>query len=88
MDENLRERITANDVVAYKREVLEQSVLIAPKEAARILSCSENTVYGLVRNGDLHGYNKKRGTRGLRLLAADLQRYVRSIRIDPEDWRE
>jgi hypothetical protein len=84
----LNQRITHSELEAFKRDVLEKSVLVAPAEAARILSCSERKVYDLVRGGDLHGYNKKRGTAGLRLLARELQDYVQSIKIDKNAWLE
>lgn len=83
-----QERITRQDVENYKREILEASVLVAPAEAARILACSERTVHSLVRDGELHGYARKRGERGMRLLASELRDYVRSIRIEKESWRE
>lgn len=82
------ERITRQDVELFKREVLESSVLVRPKEAANILSCSERTVYDLVRGGYLHGYNRSKGTAGLRILARELQDYVQSIKIDKSSWHE
>jgi len=84
----VQERITRGDVENYKRSVLESSLLVAPPEAARILACSERKVYDLVRGGRLHGYSQIRGTRGLRILASELQDYVQSIRIAADDWRE
>ena len=35
----MTERITQSDVVAYKREIMDQTVLVAAPEAASILSC-------------------------------------------------
>ena len=84
----MTERITRSDVVAYKREILEQTVLVAPREAAQMLSCSERTVYRLVREGEIHAYCRTRGSRGLRILASELREYVASIKIDKEMWRE
>jgi excisionase family DNA binding protein len=84
----MNERITRSDITTYKREILEQTVLVAPSEAAMILSCSERTVHRLVREGEVHGYGRNVGGRGLRLLASELREYVRSIRIDREVWRE
>ncbi len=84
----MTERITRSDVVAYKREILEQAVLVAPREAAQMLSCSERTVYRLVREGEIHAYCRTRGSRGLRILASELREYVASIKIDKERWRE
>ena len=84
----MTERITRSDVVAYKREILEQTVLVAPREAAQMLSCSERTVYRLVCEGEVHGYGRNVGSKGLRLLASELREYVRSIKIDRDVWRE
>ena len=84
----MTERITRSDVIAYKREILEQTVLVAPREAAQMLSCSERTVYRLVREGEIHAYCRTRGSRGLRILASELREYVASIKIDKERWRE
>lgn len=84
----MNERITRSDVTSYKREILEQTVLVAPSEAAMILSCSERTVHRLVREGEVHGYGRNIGGRGLRLLASELREYVRSIRVDPDVWRK
>ena len=84
----MTERITRSDVVAYKRGILEQTVLVAPREAAQMLSCSERTVYRLVREGEIHAYCRTRGSRGLRILASELREYVASIKIDKEMWRE
>ena len=83
-----REKITRLEVEAYKREVLEQSVLVSPQEVSRILSCSDKTVYRLVRSGKLTGYGDNRGSKGLRILAAELCEYVKSIKIDADEWRE
>lgn len=80
------ERITAQDVAEYKREILDQTVLVAAPEAARILSCSERTVRRLVQEGRIHAYNHPR--RNLRLLASELRDYVHSLKIDREKWRE
>lgn len=82
------ERITRQDVLAYKREILEQTVLVAPAEAATMLSCSERTVHRMVRDGEVHAYGRNKGSRGLRLLASELREYVRSIKIDKDFWRE
>ena len=83
-----REKITRLEVEVYKREVLERSMLMSPQEASRILSCSESTIYRLVKSGRLHGYAENRGTKGLRILAAALCEYVQSIKIDHDAWRE
>jgi excisionase family DNA binding protein len=90
MDELIlpRERITRKEIDGYKREVLEQSVLLAPQDVSKILSCSDSTVYRLVRSGRLTGYGENRGTKGLRILAAELRDYVKSLKINADEWRE
>ena len=80
------ERITRQDLLDYKREILDQTVLVAAPEAASMLACSERTIHRLVREGDLHAY-ALRG-RGLRLLASELRDYVRGLKVDRERWRE
>lgn len=84
----MSERITKQDVLNYKREILEMTVLVAPAEAAMILACSERTVHRLVRDGEVHAYGRSIGSRGLRLLASELRDYVSSIKIDKDVWRE
>lgn len=88
MSETPRQRITAEDIEAYKREILEQSVLVTGADAARVLACSTSKVYGLARGGKLRAYNERPGVKGLRFLAAELRDYVRSIEIDRDKWRE
>lgn len=83
-----KERITKQDVMQYKQEILEQTVLVAAPEAAMMLSCSERTVHRLVRDGEIHAYNRNRCAKGLRLLASELREYVRSIKIEKDFWRE
>ena len=83
----MTERITQSDVVAYKREIMDQTVLVAAPEAASILSCSERTIFRMVREGDIHAYGQ-RGMKGIRFLASELREYVASIKIDRDDWRE
>lgn len=83
-----RERITRLEVEVYKREVLEHSVLVSPQEVSRILSCSDRKVYELVKSGKLTGYGENRGTKGLRILAAELREYVQGLKIDADAWRE
>lgn len=84
----MNERITRHDVLAYKQEFLDHTVLVAPAEAAQILACSERTVHRMVREGVVHAYGRTQGSRGLRLLASELREYVRSIKIDKDVWRE
>lgn len=82
------ERITRQEVLDYKRQILEQSVLVAAPEAATILCCSERTVMRLVKEGEVHGYGRNPGSKGLRLLASELRDYVRAMKIEKDFWRE
>jgi hypothetical protein len=88
MTERITERITLGEITAYKREVLERSVLIAPAEVSRILACSPRKVYDLVRSGRLSGYAENRKSKGLRILAKELLEYVESLKIGQDDWLE
>ncbi len=83
----IKRHITSQEVALYKQQVLEESVLVRPEVAAEILACSESSVRRLVREGELHGYAKNRGGKGLRILARELQEYVGSIRIEKDWWR-
>jgi excisionase family DNA binding protein len=73
-------RITRQEIDSYKREVLEQSVLVRLDEAAAILAVSSSTVIRRVEEGILNPYNDT-GERGrMRFLASELREYVRSMR--------
>jgi len=82
------ERITRNEIDSYKREIMEQSVLLTPKDAAAMLSCSPRTVLSLVHDGKIRGYSRNGHSRTLRVLASELKDYVRSIQVDQEHWRQ
>lgn len=87
----IRERITRQDIDIYKREILEQTVVITIRDAAEMLSCSTSTVRGLIRDGVISQHNRHghgRPCNGTRILAAELRDYVRSIKIDREKWGE
>lgn len=73
-------RITRDEINAYKREVLESSVLVRLDEAAAIMAVSRSTVINRVNDGRLIPYNDNGNQKGLRFLASELQRYVRSMR--------
>lgn len=80
------ERITRGEIEMYKREVLEQSVLVTPKDAASVLACSTRTVYSLVQEGKISAHNGSRRSKGLRILAASLKEYVQSIKLHQGDF--
>lgn len=76
----VKERITRQEIDSYKRELLEQVVLVNLQEAATILSTSPRTVLRRAEEGRLTVYNDNRDRKGVRFLAADLQRYVREMK--------
>lgn len=78
-------RITPRDIETYKREVLEASVAVTTKAAAEILAVTPRTVCNYVRQGKLPGYAVSAGSKGLRILAADLRDFVRSSKLDLSD---
>lgn len=84
----LKERITYSEVEAYKREIMEKSVLVTPATAARILDRTERTVHNLIRDGKLHGYTENKRAKGLRLLASELRDYVESLKVKHKEWHE
>jgi hypothetical protein len=86
--------ITVHDVDAYKREILATTVLVKIEVAASILSCSEDTVIRRIKDGRITAYNESariengelKVSQGTRILASELQDYVRSIRIEKNLW--
>ena len=87
----IKERITRQDIEVYKREVLEQTVVVTIQDAAKILSCSTSTVRSLVREGYIGQYTRHEHGRpcaGTRILASELREYVRSIRVGVGKWNE
>lgn len=77
------ERITRADVSNYKREIMEAAVLVTVETAADMLSVSKSTVHRIIEEGRITPYDRTgRITPGVRLRAADVRDYVRSIRID------
>lgn len=88
MSEPIKRRITAEDIEAYKRDILDQSVLVKAADAARVLSCSTRKLYNLARDGQIAAYNEQAGMKGMRFLASELRDYVRSLKIDLDSWRE
>jgi len=87
----IKERITRQEIDSYKREILEQTVVITIQDAATILSCSTSTVRSLVREGRIIQHNRHGNSRrcsGTRILASELREYVRSIRIEKNSYYE
>jgi len=76
----IKERITRSEIDAYKREVLEQSVLVRLDEAAAILAVHPRTVLRRVETGAITPYNDNTTRKNVRFLASELQRYVKEMR--------
>lgn len=76
----IRERITRQDIEVYKREFLEQSVMVRLDEAAAILAVSKTTIVRRVEEGLLTPYNDNGNRKGLRFLASELRKYVNSMK--------
>lgn len=76
----VKESITRMEIDAYKREVLEQSVLVSLDDAAAILSVSTSTLRRRVREGLLPTYSDTADRENTRFLASELQNYVKRMR--------
>lgn len=72
--------ITRAEITAYKREVLESSVLVRMSEAAEILAIDQRTLRRRVEEGRITPYNDNPTSKGLRFLASELQQYVQDMR--------
>lgn len=75
----LKEKITRAEIDSYKREILEQTVLIALPEAAAMISVHPRTLLRRAEEGRINTYNDNRTSKGVRFLASELQRYVREM---------
>ncbi|TLM66021.1 MAG: helix-turn-helix domain-containing protein [Deltaproteobacteria bacterium] len=81
-----RIRITRQEIDAYKREILEETVLVTIRDAAAVLQVSESTVRRRIDEGRIPVYGENgRESHGLRILASELRAYVRSIRLTVND---
>jgi len=76
----MKEKLTRADINAYKREILESSVLVRLEDAAEILAISPRTLARRVEDGRIAPYNDNPTRKGMRFLASELQRYVQSMR--------
>lgn len=81
----VQERITRRDIESYKREVLEQSVLVTLDDAAAILAVSPRTVRRRVEEGLLSTYSDTSDRENTRFLASELRDYVRRMRTIHRD---
>jgi len=75
-------KITRIEIEAYKREILETSVLVNLETAAVMLAVTPRTVRNRVAEGRLTPYNDNLTCKGMRFLASELQAYVREMRRD------
>lgn len=82
------ERLTRDEIAARKREIIDSILLVDVHAAAEALSVSQETVYRMVREGEIHAYTRNLNARGMRFLARELQDYVRSIKVERDRWRE
>lgn len=73
-------RITRDEIEAYKREVLETTVLVRMEEAAVMLAVHPRTIRRMVEERRLEPYNDGQRRNGIRFLASELQKYVREMR--------
>ena len=79
------ERITRAEVDQYKREILEQSVLIDINAAAQILSVSTRTIRRRVEEGMIATYSDTKDRENTRFLASELRNYVKRMRCIHRD---
>lgn len=78
------ELITRREVEAFKREILESTVLVNINTAASILAVHPRTILRRVEEGRLTPYNDNRTRKHMRFLASELKRYVREMRKDAQ----
>ncbi len=78
----MRERITRREIEAYKREILDQTVLVGKDEAAAMLAISPRTLERRVEEKKIEAYNDNTTNKNMRFLASDLRDYVRRMKID------
>lgn len=81
----MTEQITMRDVEQYKREILEQSVLIDIATAAQILSVSIRTIRRRVDEGMIATYSDTKDRENTRFLASELRNYVKRMRCIHRD---
>lgn len=74
------ERITRKDLDQYKREILDQTVLVRLDEAAAILAVHPRTLLRRVEDGRIVPYNDNPSSKGIRFLASELRKYVNDMK--------
>jgi excisionase family DNA binding protein len=74
-------RLSKAEVDAFKREMLEGSVLVTVETAANVLSVHPRTVYRMIEEARLTPYRRSRSdVKGTRILASELKTFVASMR--------
>lgn len=81
----VKECITRAEIDAYKREILEQSILITIDDAAAMLAVSTRTIKRRVDEGLLATYSDTPDRENTRFLASELRDYVRRMRTIHRD---
>jgi len=76
----IKERVTRAEIDAYKREILEQSVLVSLEDAAAVLAVSPRTLRRRVEEGLIPTYSDTPDRENTRFLASELCKYVRGMR--------
>ena len=79
-----KSKITRAELTAYKKEILEKSVLVDEHTAARILAISTRTLRRRVSEGRIPAYTDNESRRHMRFLASELRDYVKEMRLDFE----
>lgn len=77
--------ITRNEIESYKREIMEQSVLVDIDTAAAMLSVSTRTIRRRVEEGLLATYSDTPDRENTRFLASELRNYVHRMRCIHRD---
>lgn len=76
----IKERITRAEINAYKREILEQTVLVSIDDAAAALSVSPRTLRRRVEEGLIPTYSDTPDRENTRFLASELCKYVQGMK--------
>ncbi len=81
-------RFSQNEIDGTRQRYLKDLFLFSVPEVARILSCSDRTVFRLIRDGKLMAAGGRPGNKGIRITGNSLKDYINSITIDPDFWKE
>ena len=78
----MKERITRQDIRAFKDSFLKKNMLFKVEDAAEVLAISPRTLHRRIDAGDIIAYNDNKTGKGVRVLAADLEEYRKNMKID------